>query len=380
MAATIRRARKQDYTAVMRLMETAFKAAQDTFAAVQPTHYRRERWVPDHNLVMETDGRIVSLVRLVPLQLCVDGPRLKTGGIGVVSTLPDHRGKGHMSQLLQAAVARMEREDYALSILGGLRDRYGRFGWEIAGRALRPSFSVRSLADAGVERAADMRRVGRQEDLLARVARAHERQLLRAVRRRNEYWLSLVKRRGTETYCADGKQGFAYVTLRGKDNIAEYGGRPRGVLSLIRSLLDRRKLGALIGSTPAGDYAPTELLAAASAWSVYPLGMIRLVRLARVLEGFLPQLSRHWGGRGTATLTLNLLENDETVTLRLGRDVTLAPTRSGRSHKVSLGRRDMASLLFGPVSTVSLSRFGPAAPLLRALFPLDLYLWNLDRV
>lgn len=59
-----------------------------------------------------------------------EGRPLKVGGIGSVSTHPDHRQKGHSGRLLEMAVAAMEREGCVWSFLGtGVNDHYARYGW-----------------------------------------------------------------------------------------------------------------------------------------------------------------------------------------------------------------------------------------------------------
>jgi hypothetical protein len=75
----------------------------------------------------------------------------RIAGIGAVGTLPEERGKGHMTQLLHHVVGVMREQGYPLSWLGGDRQRYMSFGWERAGLTYELSFSLRSLDRAGVE-------------------------------------------------------------------------------------------------------------------------------------------------------------------------------------------------------------------------------------
>lgn len=78
------------------------------------------------------DGEIVASVHVFIRQIRGrDSVPMKVGGIGSVSTHPDHRKKGHSGRLLDMAIAEMEKAGCVWSYLGtGVNDHYARYGWK----------------------------------------------------------------------------------------------------------------------------------------------------------------------------------------------------------------------------------------------------------
>ncbi|RYG25432.1 GNAT family N-acetyltransferase [bacterium] len=85
----------------------------------------------NHSFGAFENGAIVSSVHVFMRQIRDrDSTPLKVGGIGSVSTHPDHRKHGHSGRLLQLAIEAMEREGCVWSFLGtGVNDHYARYGW-----------------------------------------------------------------------------------------------------------------------------------------------------------------------------------------------------------------------------------------------------------
>jgi len=77
------------------------------------------------------EGRIVSSVHVFMRWFRDrEGRPQKVGGIGSVSTLPDHRAKGHSSKLLALAIEGMAARGCVWSYLGtGVNPHYARAGW-----------------------------------------------------------------------------------------------------------------------------------------------------------------------------------------------------------------------------------------------------------
>ena len=98
-----------------------------------------------------------------------EGTPLKVGGIGSVSTLPEARGKGHSSRLLQMAIHEMEERGCVWSGLGtGVNDHYAKQGWRtISVPAFRGNLR-QDLAGHAVSRSVV------DSDLLTAMARVHD--------------------------------------------------------------------------------------------------------------------------------------------------------------------------------------------------------------
>ena len=93
------------------------------------------------------DGRVVATLGLLPLAMAVNGGNQPFAGAASVACLPEHRRKGYVGQLLTRALEVMREEGQVLS---GLHTPhfalYRRYGWMLAGRALRYSFRPKDIA------------------------------------------------------------------------------------------------------------------------------------------------------------------------------------------------------------------------------------------
>jgi len=87
---------------------------------------------PYHYLIKE-DGRIKAMVCAFPMRWKAGETELKISYIGTVSVHPYARGKGYMKRLMAEAISDMRREGYHLSALGGQRQRYRYYGYELGG-------------------------------------------------------------------------------------------------------------------------------------------------------------------------------------------------------------------------------------------------------
>ena len=143
-----------DFDEAMAVMNLAFdKSPPADFASILPKLYRPEDGLMSCLWALRRGGRIKAVVGVHPLAWKVGGATLPVAGIGGVSTHPDCRGQGMMQRLMTHCVRLMKEQGYPLSVLGGQRQRYGYFGYEVCGvevevqlgkRNLRHSFSAPS--------------------------------------------------------------------------------------------------------------------------------------------------------------------------------------------------------------------------------------------
>ena len=253
-----------------------------------PTHYprlyRKEKENLKNSFIIKDNGRIVSHVGLFPLDVLVGKTILKAAGIGGVGTDPDYRGQGLMGKLINFAIDKMEKQKYAFSVLGGDRQRYGNFGWELGGRRLLFTVTLRSLMWEGIE-AGETRKYNNQPQDLEKIMAFHEAERLKVKRSKNTYQL-LMKKAGTEVWV--GKESYIVLSGEGKiQNAIESGGSPSEILSLTLTLIKEKELDVIRIKRP---YENSEinnaLLDASSGWTVETLCSIKIVNFARTLEGF----------------------------------------------------------------------------------------------
>jgi predicted N-acetyltransferase YhbS len=93
--------------------------------------------------IAEWDGRMVATLGLYPYPVRVGPVVFHAAGVGQVATLPEARGQGLMSRLLQAVS--QQADSYDFTWLYGDALRYGRYGWTPGGWTYRFTTSRRYL-------------------------------------------------------------------------------------------------------------------------------------------------------------------------------------------------------------------------------------------
>lgn len=150
MATEIRRLAAGDYDTALDFINLVFSMAHGPhdFAAMLPLLYQPTDERMACNWVVLEDGKLRALVGVFPLAWHIGGATLRVAGVGGVATHPAARGQGHMQTLMQRAVATMRAEGYDLSWLGGQRQRYQHYGYEVAGTMYNATLGKANLKRA----------------------------------------------------------------------------------------------------------------------------------------------------------------------------------------------------------------------------------------
>lgn len=121
--------------------------------------------------IAEWDGRMVATLGLYPYPVRIGPVVFQAAGVGQVATLPEARGQGLMSRLLQAVS--QEADFYDFTWLYGDALRYGRYGWTPGGWTYRFETSRRYLpsppAHETIEVFDPQRHLARLQSVLARL-------------------------------------------------------------------------------------------------------------------------------------------------------------------------------------------------------------------
>ncbi|MCS6918413.1 MAG: GNAT family N-acetyltransferase [Fimbriimonadales bacterium] len=128
MTPVFRDLRPEEQAECLDLWAQVFSPSHDYFER----YFQDPLWQPCYTRVCEVDGKLAAAMQLVrrPVRLA-DGQTLWMAGIANVATLPEYRGRGYASQLLQDLHRVMDSEDFAFGLLfTGIHDFYGRHGWE----------------------------------------------------------------------------------------------------------------------------------------------------------------------------------------------------------------------------------------------------------
>lgn len=382
------RARVEEYDDLCRCIDECFptETASGGMAArwphcLQPT--------PEHTrqyLVLKDGGRIVACLSCIDQTFVVEGGSLRSGGIGQVSTLNAYRGGGLMTQLLEHAIRLMEEEGFAISDLGGDRVRYGRFGWEPAGRWWNYTLTRRSIGAVPKPEGLRVSQVVPSEAEMAAILRIHDAEPRHVARdaRRNRY---LLNRLGKEVWVARAGDELAGYMVTQKQSAApsvyEFGGRREALHALAAEVVGAGDVAWSL-SSPWANPANGLWMSLASGWRIAPIHQVRIVSLARTLKAFERQMSeralagREWPERA---VTLGIAETGERASLRFDRSTQRVQVASGSAlpADVTLSRRDMVRLLFGP-GTPSAAGFRGIPEHLSSLLPLDWAMWHNEMV
>jgi len=141
------RAASQDFDEVTSLLDAVFgKGPQRSFSLAYRGMYRPCDESMSCVYIIRRDGRIVACAGLFPMRLGIGGRELSMAGVGGVAVDAAFRHQGLMQRLLETISADIRRGGYDLSWLIGLRRRYRRFGWEIAGSQTRLT-----MTEAGIQ-------------------------------------------------------------------------------------------------------------------------------------------------------------------------------------------------------------------------------------
>lgn len=221
------------------------------------------------------------------MKIMVEDIVIEVGGIGGVATHPDYRRKGLMKNLLEFAISKMKERGCALSFLWGDRQRYGNFGWELGGRNLIITITLRSLLWQQVKPKI-VKRYSDEE--LEKIIGIHEKEELKVKRSREVYSL-LIQKADVETWVGES----SYIILAGEGTtrqVIECGGDHLEVLSIFLWFMQEFKVEKLEVWRPY-RYSRLNhtLIETSSHWHIEPLVSIKIINLNKTLEGFKGQFS-----------------------------------------------------------------------------------------
>lgn len=362
-----------EFEAVSRAVDRCFNFEDGGYRARWPQCFDESG---SYHAVVERDGEVVSHVGCVPQTVVVGDVRLESWGVTGVGTLPAHQGNGYMSALLEFWIDRMREAGVPLSDLAGDRARYGRYGWEIAGRECFYRVTERgfdSLSSSG-----RVREYAGDEDV-DRVREIHDREPLRVERDREQY-ADLLAKRGVRTLLYGGDEpAYLSFTLESTDRtVTEFGGSRAGVEALLEHALAAYRTNSLtVRARPDERLAPL-FRAVADRWRVEPHRSFNVVDLRALLDAYAPRLAAAWrergdGGEGRVSFGI---AGESAVELAYGPDGVAVEEYGGRPD-VELDRADATRLLFGAPGGLAV---GADDPFLSAVLPLSLYVWRTDQV
>ncbi len=224
---TVETASAADHFAIHRFLLSVFQrpSASEFQAQLDDPFYE-----PSHRLLVRDGPEIVAHLRAIHREIRFDTTVLPVTYVGDVATLPQYRGCGCATALLQEATRRMTQDGTVLGLLCTNRQAYyERRGWVVCGRhsyAVAASRSIRShlqtLAAEQISHIATKLGQGKTRRYTIRLWRRVERAALirlyeevvarthGSIVRTPAYWQWLLSRQGHERI---------YVAITGRDKL-----------------------------------------------------------------------------------------------------------------------------------------------------------------
>lgn len=373
-----------DFDEAMTFLNMVFgEHAPHDFANLLPSIYQPTDEHMRCNYAVRDGGRLSAVVGAFPIRWRVGGTALKMAGIGGVAVHPDCRGKGYMKLLMNHAVEEIRRAGCDLSYLGGRRQRYAYFGYEVAGCKYNLTFNPDNVRHAlgGDGEAVTLEPVSGDMDTARELKTLHDRQAIHCDRsvevfgrylRSWHYEPALARDKAGRIigYLSANKEGAHINELVAEDDraaariVAAWVTRTGGNLALSM----QGPTGDVLRSL--GGFAGTTSLAPSGNWRVFNWRPVldALMRVKHEAEPMPP---------GSVTLRI---EGCETV-LRLIVDEKGARCESCDGQPdLTVDHLAAHPLLFGPTSPSMVMPLPPVARMLSAWCPLPLGISPQDKV
>ena len=173
----ILRLKKENYDALLKLLNYVFtqkNGKEMDFEKELPKMCVRDDEHMGRHFGIFEDEKLVAALGVYSLPVKIVGEDLLFSTVGNIATHPDYQGKGYMNALIERAMQELEDMDADASRLGGLRQRYNRFGYENCGRVYQfslTSYNTSRKFPNGVK-GAEFERINREDIAGLKIAKA----------------------------------------------------------------------------------------------------------------------------------------------------------------------------------------------------------------
>ena len=122
--------KRGEYTEIIPFINEVFG---ENFPVILPKTYGADRHFEEYHQLVKEDGVLTALIGNYEQDFYIGDRVLRTGCVGSVSVAKRARGRGYMKLLMKKTEEAMRAHQVDLAFLGGLRNRYGFFGFEKGG-------------------------------------------------------------------------------------------------------------------------------------------------------------------------------------------------------------------------------------------------------
>jgi len=384
MSTDIIRLSADDFDEAMTFLNAVFaEHAPHDFANLLPSIYQPTDELMRCNYAVRESGRLAAIVGVFPIHWRVGGVTLKVAGVGGVAVHPDSRGKGYMKRLMNHAVDQMRAEGYDLSYLGGRRQRYAYFGYEVAATSYNLLFLRDNIRHtfAGQDEVVTLESVPDDADTNARLKAIQETQPQYCVRPVQSFGRYL-RNWHSQPLVAQDKTGqiVGYLSPNRYNRVANelVADTPESAAQIVRAWSDQvDETVSVLMQAPA---CPTlrRLNAFAEYTRIETGGNWQVFNWPHVLDTLLKaQHAANTIPQGKVVLKIE----DQPQTLVLTVDAAGARCEhSDHSPDLSLDPFTATRLLFGPAAPATIMPLPDSAAILAAWCPLPLGFSNQDHI
>lgn len=349
-----------DQPQVVAMTATAFSREREE------ADYYHQHWLAhpgagaDSVRVGVVDDEVVATMSIITRDLRV-GPAatVRTACIRDVTTLKVHRGMGYGARLVRETLETLAAEGYAVAYLDGIKNFYGRFGFEPVVPFAALHLALREVADTHAGTGQVRRAVPEDVPALMRLYAAAWDGRTGSLVRSEAHWRWLLAYHMQPVWVLEGDGGtpVAYAhEYTGNNLLDEWGAaKPAAGLHLLRWLAREESWnGPTLRLAGPPDYALFRAMERRLPYEYeiygHPDGgwMATVLDPQAVFTAILPELTRRWTAvaRHNAALRLVLDDGDE-IGLRLRRDGVTADRPPRNAPTAQIPRRHLAPLLFG---------------------------------
>ncbi|MCD6221708.1 GNAT family N-acetyltransferase [bacterium] len=372
----VERAKKSEYEKIQRFLESAYGHSYNWFPLSYPQVWKKNNTDFKNTFIIKEKGEIVSLVRIFPLPLILDGIEVNFAGIGAVATSYSHRGKGYMSALLQESFKEMKKQKFPLSILWGDRYRYKNFGYEVAGKKIFITITSRGLVKNKIESDKNTKRFQGEEKILEKIIKAYNHHPYRKKRTQKEFE-ERFKKVSSATYYLQKKNKFAYISISVETGfrIIESGGDERLVLQILKYIEERFGYSSFSLYYPDFEFIPELIVSAASSWEIKPEGMIKIIDLYHTLKVFSKKFSLI---PENFPITFSIKNGESVIVEKKSGKVNVLKGKG--KNEILLDEIDMVKFLFGTSFWELKGIKKEITDVLRSVLPINVFMWVFDHI
>lgn len=131
----IRQERKDDYSSVFQLIESAFRTMENSDYREQFLVERlrkSEGFVPELSLVAESESKVIGHILLSKIKITGGGKSFESLALAPVSVLPEFQNQGIGKKLILAAHQKAAELGYKSIVVLGHHNYYPKFGYQPA--------------------------------------------------------------------------------------------------------------------------------------------------------------------------------------------------------------------------------------------------------